>query len=92
MPWRSTRDETLFSGTLELDGYLISERLLEGVIFLIDIKDGNVLNVRVHPEHKGYFEKFNTEKYLKEVHEYLFDRDVLGEHNNLEHEVYQEDN
>jgi len=64
-------DEGLFTGVLQEDGYRIADRMLEGVTFLIDVKDGVIDpdSIRVLPSDADYFSDFNEEEWLKEAKE-----------------------
>ena len=70
-------DETLFTGTLIVNGYAVGDRILEGCWFHVDVKDGvpDKDTVRPAPESEQYFENFNREKWLKEAYEYTTEAD-----------------
>jgi hypothetical protein len=46
-----------------LDGYVLADRQLEGVMFKIAIDgDGNPVCRGVHPRHKSYYDEFSDKK------------------------------
>ncbi len=54
-------DNGPFTGSIFTDGYCMGGRLLEGVDFLAEVKDGivDMNSVRVAPEAKRYFESLS---------------------------------
>lgn len=81
-------DETLFTGTMILNGYAFGDRMLEGCWFHVDVVNGDVVMDSVRPtsETKQYFENFNKEKWLNEARAYLTAFD--GEETTCGIEVY----
>lgn len=63
--------------TAEFDGYDVAGRLLEGMMFQVDIKDDGTMMVYVKPKYQDFFDQFNTEKWLKAAKEYAEKSDVL---------------
>lgn len=59
-----------------LDGYLVAERLLEGIKFHCYKNDDGTFRVVVSPEHAQYFSHFDQEKWLKEIAEFCKGRDI----------------
>lgn len=84
-------DEGLFMGVLQLDGYRIADRMLEGVIFLINVKDGVIDSdsVRVRPGDADYFSDFNEAKWLKAAKEaFLQEEDDFAVYNTSIEDIY----
>ena len=50
-----------------VDGYGIGDRLLEGVMFMVEDKDGKPHTIGVVKESQIYFDDFNKEKFLAEM-------------------------
>jgi uncharacterized protein (UPF0335 family) len=63
--------------TAQFDGYDVAGRLLEGMIFQVDIKDDGTMMVYVKPQYQDFFDQFNTEKWLKVAKEYAENSDLL---------------
>ena len=51
----------------EFDGYQIADRLLEGLMFQIKIKDDNSLEISVKEEDEDFFNQFNKEYFFNEA-------------------------
>ena len=64
-------DDGLYTGLLQKDGYEFGDRLLEGVIFLVDVRDGVIDpdTVRVLSAHADYLSNLNEAKWLKAAKE-----------------------
>lgn len=78
---QNLKDEGLFTGVLQNDGYHFGGRILEGVIFLIDVEDGVIdpNSIRVHTEDAAYFSSFNEKKWLKAAKKaFLEEEDEYG--------------
>ena len=56
--------------TAQFDGYSIGDRLLEGLMFQVDIQDDGTMKVYVKPNDQKWFDQFNTAKWLKEAREF----------------------
>jgi len=70
--------------TAQFDGYSIAERTLEGLMFQVDIQDDGTLKVYVRPQDEGFFDQFNTTKWLKVATEFAegydnFEDPISGE-------------
>lgn len=63
--------------TAQFNGYSIAERLLEDLMFQVTIQDDGTIKVWVKPEDDGYFQQFNTQKFLKEAKEYAEENDIF---------------
>jgi hypothetical protein len=63
--------------TAQFNGYNIAEKLLEGLIFRVDIKEDGTLKVYVRSEDKIYFDQFNTEKFLREAQDFAEKNDIF---------------
>lgn len=72
-------DETPFTGTFKVDGYCFGDRLLEGVMFYADAKDGVVDfdTIRVGPDDVNYFSDLNEKKWLAAACEFIKETDAL---------------
>ena len=70
-----TEDEQQLD-TAIFDGYVVGDRILEGVRFITKIVNGK-LEVTIHPEDESYFSTLNTDYWLKKVNEYIQDYDVF---------------
>ena len=62
--------------TAQFDGYSVAERLLEGLMFQVDIQDGN-MNVYVKPQDQEFFDQFNTTKWLEKAKEFAEKNDIF---------------
>lgn len=49
-----------------VDGYRFGERLMEGVMFKVEDKDGKPHAIGVTDDCKDYFEDFNKDKWLRD--------------------------
>lgn len=58
------------------DGFGVASRLLEGVRFIVEIKNEK-LQVSIHPEDANYFNTLNAEYWLDKVNKYLQDHDLF---------------
>ena len=67
-----------YEGVGVLDGDVIWDAL-EGVRFLVPIKDNELLldGIQVHVDDQDYFSNFNQEKFIKEAKEILKEEDLL---------------
>ena len=65
--------------TAQFDGYAIAERLLEALMFQVTIQDDGSLKVWIKPEDEGYFQQFNTTKFLNLAKEYAEENDIFSE-------------
>ena len=61
----------------KLDGYNISQRLLEGIKFIFTVNDDGTLSVETHKSAQDYMDGLNQEKWLKLALEYAKDRDFF---------------
>ena len=59
-----------------LDGYMIADRKLEGVMFICRLDGYGEWTAEVHPDSAEYFKDFNQEKFLELVVEYCKRNDV----------------
>ena len=80
-----TDDEQQLDTAL-FDGYPVGDRLLEGVMFIVNIVNGK-LEATIHPDDEGYFSTLNTKLWLKKVTDYIQDYDVFTHPENGE-DVY----
>lgn len=55
------------------DGYLFGERIVEGVIFIIEIKDGKIKCTGVGESSKQYMEQLNWEHWKKRCEDFADD-------------------
>ena len=53
--------------TAQVDGYLVADKLLEGVMFNVTVQADGTLKAKVEDDSADYFSQFNENKYLKEV-------------------------
>ena len=74
--WQFTTDEKKYECAY-IDGYLVGERLLEGVMFEIRIV-GKKFKAKVIDQYKEYFETLNTKKWLKAVESYCAQNDMFS--------------
>jgi len=65
--------------TAEFDGYSISDRLLEGLMFQITVQEDGTLKASVKDKDKDYFSDFNQEKWLKIAVDYAYKNDIFYE-------------
>lgn len=70
--------------TAQFDGYSIGDRLLEGLMFQVDIQDDGTMKVYVKPNDQKWFDQFNTARWLKEAQEFaegnvIFEDPLSGE-------------
>ena len=72
--------------TAIFDGYVVGDRILEGVRFITKIVNGKPEAI-IHPEDENYFSSLNTKYWLKKVNEYIQDYDVFIHPENRE-DVY----
>jgi uncharacterized protein (UPF0335 family) len=63
--------------TAQFDGYSIGDRLLEGLMFQVDIQDDGTMKVYVKPNDQKWFDQFNTTKWLKEAQEFAEKNDIF---------------
>lgn len=63
--------------TAQFDGYEVAGRLLEGMMFQVDIQDDGTMMVYIKPQYQDFFDQFNTEKWLKVAKEYAENSDIL---------------
>ena len=80
-----SEDGTQFD-TAIFDGYLVGDRILEGVRFIVKIEDGK-LHPTIHPDDAGYFSTLNQKYWMDKVTEYAQDYDVFSHPQNRE-DVY----
>jgi hypothetical protein len=59
-----------------VDGYAVGDRMLEGVMFIVEDDNGKPKVIGVTDECKAYFEDFNQKKFIKAMQEYCKDLDV----------------
>lgn len=59
-----------------VDGYEVAEKLLEGVEFMVTLKDGRAKAKLKNEADAEYFSQFNKKKYLQEVATFIEDTDV----------------
>lgn len=64
--------------TAVFDGYVVGDRILEGVKFITKIVNGK-LEATIYPEDESYFSTLNTKYWLEKVNEYVQDYDVFTE-------------
>lgn len=62
--------------TAIFDGYVVGDRILEGVRFIAKIVNGK-LEATIHPEDESYFSTLNTKYWSKKVNEYIQEYDVF---------------
>lgn len=55
----------------EVDGYHIAERLMEGLMFQVEILEDDTLQVSVKEEDEPYFSQFNKEMFFNMVKDYV---------------------
>jgi hypothetical protein len=67
-------------------GYVVGDRILEGVRFIVKIEDGK-LHPTIHPDDAGYFSTLNQKYWMDKVTEYVQDYDVFSHPQNRE-DVY----
>jgi hypothetical protein len=65
--------------TAQFDGYLIADRLLEGLMFQITIQEDGSLKASVKTEDEDHFSQFNTVKFLKEAEDFAADCDIFSD-------------
>ena len=63
--------------TAQFDGYNVGERLLEGLMFQVDIQDDGTMKVYVKPEDQNWFDQFNTTKWLQEAQKFAESNDIF---------------
>lgn len=63
--------------TAQFDGYSIGDRLLEGLMFQVDIQDDGTMKVYVKPNDQKWFDQFNTAKWIKEAQEFAESNDIF---------------
>jgi hypothetical protein len=63
--------------TAQFDGYSVGDRLLEGLMFQVDIQDDGTMKVYVKPEDEDWFDQFNTAKWLKEAQKFAEQNDIF---------------
>ena len=63
--------------TAIFDGYFVGDRILEGVHFIVTIKEDGTLDAVIHPSDKCYFETLNTKYWMDKVIDYIQDYDVF---------------
>jgi hypothetical protein len=80
-----SKDGTQFD-TAIFDGYVVGDRILEGVRFIVKIEDGK-LHPTIHPDDAGYFSTLNQKYWMDKVTEYAQDYDVFSHPQNRE-DVY----
>ena len=68
-PYTELNEREITESIFIIDGYSIAERLLEGVDFLVEFKDEEIISIKVAPEDAGYFSQFNQEMFLGQVKE-----------------------
>lgn len=56
--------------TAQFDGYSVGDRLLEGLMFQVDIQDDGSMSVYVKDKDQEWFDQFNTTKWLKEAQKF----------------------
>jgi hypothetical protein len=61
--------------TAQFDGYSVGERLLEGLMFQVDIQDDGTMKVYVKPEDQDWFDQFNTTKWLQKAQKFAESND-----------------
>lgn len=71
-------DEVTIVDTAYIDGYHFGDRLLEGVMFRVTVKDGD-LSVEVIEQCKKYFSRLNQEMWLGAALAYAKDNDIFYE-------------
>jgi hypothetical protein len=72
--------------TAIFNGYVVGDRILEGVRFIVKIEDGK-LHPTIHPDDAGYFSTLNQKYWMDKVTEYVQDYDVFSHPQNRE-DVY----
>lgn len=74
---KNLKDEGLFTGVLQENGYHFAGRILEDVIFLADVKDGVIDpdSVCVQPRDADYFSDFNEKKWLQAAKESFLEQE-----------------
>jgi hypothetical protein len=77
-----SKDGTQFD-TAIFDGYVVGDRILEGVRFIVKIEDGK-LHPTIHPDDAGYFSTLNQKYWMDKVTEYAQDYDVFSHPQNRE--------
>lgn len=60
------------------DGYAFGDRMLEGVMFEVEVVGSELITKGVKPSNKDYFSDFNEKKWLETANESL--EDVVAEH------------
>jgi len=59
-----------------VDGYWFGDRLLEGVLFKVEDKDGKPHALGVTRQSRAYFEDLNEAKWLKACEDFCLNEDV----------------
>jgi hypothetical protein len=72
--------------TAIFNGYVVGDRILEGVRFIVKIEDGK-LHPTIHPDDAGYFSTLNQKYWMDKVTEYVQDYDIFSHPQNRE-DVY----
>ena len=60
----------------KIDGYNFGDRLLEGVMFVVSIKNGE-LSVKVDKDAEEYFSGLNQKKWLEAAKDYALENDIF---------------
>jgi len=63
--------------TAEFDGYSVGDRLLEGLMFQVDIQDDGTMKVYVKDKDQKWFDQFNTAKWLEEAQKFAEGNDIF---------------